>query len=148
MKKISNYLKSSNAFDDKILNLSDLIARGSCTLDEMNEAVICHVGVRAIEQQLPKEYANLLQFVKWDDHKWKEVSKQLKKDNKKFNNTHIDNLIEDIADFSVNGHSFIKFKNKPIYIDPYLSSLHVPQNKINEFDKYLYGVYKKLGITH
>jgi len=79
-----------------------------------------------------------IKFYEWNELKWKKIGDKLKQDSKKFSNKHIDNLIEDIADGSVNGHSFISFQG--YFIDPYLKSLKVNENEIQKFDKYFSGV--------
>ena len=66
--------------------------------------------------------------------KWKEISAIILKNKKRFNNKHINNLLEDISDFSVNGHSLLRYKN--YYIDPYLKSLKVNEKSIQEFGNY------------
>ena len=51
-------------------------------------------------------------------------------------------MTEDISDGSMNGHSFIKYKEH--YIDPYLWSMGVNQQNIDEVDSYLENIYKKV----
>ncbi len=125
------------------LNESNKIVNNIYSLVDINDFPNqCHYMVNEIKDILGN--VSGIEYVFWDEGKWGEVADRLKENNKKFNVREIDNLIEDISDFSVNGHSFIKVNNG--FADPYLYNLGVKQSKIEEFDKYLYGIYKKVGV--
>jgi len=79
-----------------------------------------------------------IKFHEWNELKWKKVGDKLKKDNKKFASKHINNLIEDIGDGTVNGHSFMSFQG--YYVDPYLKSFKVNEKEIQKFDAYFKGI--------
>ena len=95
----------------------------------------CHCSVKWIETELKDGwYYKFLKFIHWDELKWKEVAETILENPKRFRNKHINNLLEDISDLTVNGHSLLKYKN--YYIDPYLKSLKVNEKDIQEFGNY------------
>lgn len=85
-----------------------------------------------------------LEYVKWDETKWKKVGEALAKNRKKFRSKVINDLVVGIIDGSVNGHSFIKFEG--VYIDPYLHSLRVKNDEIDDFCLYMEKIYNSVGI--
>ena len=101
----------------------------------------CHTTVNFIKnnKDLKKNwwYKDIKYHI-WNESHWNKVGSKLKKDNKNFSNKHINNLIEDISDGSVNGHSFMSFQG--YFIDPYLKYLNVRDNDIQKFDKYFLSV--------
>lgn len=117
-------------------------------IDNHNPPNQCHYMVQLVEEEIEKYDDNNLKekikYIYWDETKWQEVAEILKNDDKKFGIQNIDFLIEDISDFSVNGHSFIKVGDE--FVDPYLYNLGTSQKDINLFGEYLYAIYKKVGI--
>jgi hypothetical protein len=79
-----------------------------------------------------------MKFHEWNETKWEKVATKLRKDNKKFSSKHINNLIEDVGDGTMNGHSFMSFQG--YFIDPYLKSFNVNETEIQKFDKYFLGI--------
>lgn len=101
----------------------------------------CHPSVEFVKTDKELKsfwWHKYIKYHEWDEYKWKKVSLKLKKDNKKFSDKNINNLIEDIIGGTVNGHSFLSFEG--YFIDPYLKSLKVKENEIQKFDKYFLGV--------
>jgi hypothetical protein len=98
----------------------------------------CHMSVRWAKQNLTGElwWHKDLVFIEWDERKWKKISEKLIAAGaiKNFSQKPIKNLIEDISDMSVNGHSLLKFQG--YYIDPYLKSLRVSESAIQKFGKF------------
>ncbi len=112
-------------------------------LNDPDGSFQCHQSCEWIKTNMKDQWwYKELKFLSWDENKWEKVSDRLLKDNaiKKFNQTPIKELIEDISDFSVNGHSMIKFRG--YYIDPYLKSKKVSEKAIQKFGKYWERVYK------
>lgn len=109
----------------------------SCRYNDGTNAYACHASVYFVKNSKELKqtwWYKSLKFHLWNESKWGSVSKRLIKDNKRFSNKHINNLIEDIADGTVNGHSFISFNG--YFIDPYLKSLRVPEKAIQQFCSY------------
>jgi hypothetical protein len=109
-------------------------------------AAQCHEMVSTAAESIAKDkpwWANNTEVIQWDETKWKQVAKELA-NAPKFKNKALNELVEDISDFSVNGHSFMRVKE--VYVDPYLSRMKVPLANIQEFDAYLHDVFTKTGI--
>jgi hypothetical protein len=101
----------------------------------------CHCSVEWVKENLGEFWWHKeIEYILWDERKWKEVSEKLLSDRRKFKNRRISELVEDIADFSVNGHSTMKFRG--YYVDPYLKSLKVPEKSIQQFGKYWESIVK------
>lgn len=97
----------------------------------------CHCSVNWVKNNLQDNWwYKELEFILWDENKWDKISKRLIKDNaiKKYSAKPIKELIEDISNFTVNGHSLIKFRN--YYIDLYMKSKKVPEKQIQKFGQY------------
>jgi len=146
MKSLLEIYNSLSNFDRNVITTLLNISSKYCNNDS-ELGIQCHEGIQTIKNKL-SEYGDKenwkrhLKFIEWDELKWKDIGELLLKDNKKFNNEVIDNMIEDISDGSMNGHSFIKYKN--YYIDPYLWSMGVELEEINVVDSYLESIYKKV----
>ena len=101
----------------------------------------CHPSVHFIKNDSHTKsfwWYKDIKFHLWNESRWDKVSKKLQKDNKRFSSKVINELITDIADGSVNGHSFMSFQG--YFIDPYLKSKNVRDNEIQKFDKYFLGI--------
>ena len=97
----------------------------------------CHCSVYWVKSNLKDNWwYKDLKFITWNETKWKKTADKLIKDKaiSKFTVKTIKELIIDISDLSVNGHSLIKFKD--YYIDPYLKSRKVSDKAIQAFGKY------------
>jgi hypothetical protein len=97
----------------------------------------CHQSIKWAKEKFKTDWwYKELKFIEWNESKWKEISKKLISDNaiKKFSQKPIKYLIEDISDFSVNGHSLMKLGD--IYIDPYLKTMKVSNAAIQKFGRY------------
>lgn len=101
----------------------------------------CHCSVNQAKNNLKNNwwYKDLI-FIVWNEKNWNKISDKIKNNKFKTNNKQINELLIDIADFSVNGHSIIRFKN--YYIDPYLKSLKINDKLIQEFGKYWENLIK------
>jgi hypothetical protein len=100
----------------------------------------CHCSVLWVENHLIDMWWHKdLKFITWDERRWPEIAEKLS-DPPKFRSKAINELTEDIADFSVNGHSTIKFQG--YYIDPYLKSKRVPEKEIQKFGKFWEKIIK------
>lgn len=128
--------KGKKAISDAIYNY---------ILDNMNRepdgSIQCHESVQFVKNSKAlkdKWWYDDIKFYEWNERNWKKVGRKLKKDNKKFSSKHINNLIEDISDGTVNGHSFMSFQG--YFIDPCLKSLRVSEKEIQKFDKYFSGI--------
>lgn len=101
----------------------------------------CHCSVNWAKNNLKNNwwYKDLI-FIIWNEKNWNKISDKIKNNKFKTNNKPINELLIDIADFSVNGHSIIRFKN--YYIDPYLKSLKINDKLIQEFGKYWENLIK------
>lgn len=97
----------------------------------------CHMSVQYAKGSLKDFWwYKELKFLEWNENAWKKTSERLIKDGaiKKFSPKPIKELIEDISDFTVNGHSVMKFRG--YYIDPFLKSKKVSEKMIQKFGKY------------
>ena len=79
-----------------------------------------------------------IKFHVWNESRWDAVSKKLVHDNKRFSSKHVNNMIVDIGDGTMNGHSFMSFQG--YFIDPYLKSLNVRENEIQKFGRYFLSI--------
>ena len=95
----------------------------------------CHCSVEWVKKYMRDNWwYKSLKFLIWNESNWNKISEKLINDNKKFSSNVIKDLITDISDFSVNGHSIKKFKD--YYIDPYLKSRKVSEKAIQQFGLY------------
>ncbi len=94
----------------------------------------CHMSVNWIKQNLKDNwwYKEII-FIEWNELDWKKIAKKLSKA-PKFKSKAIKELIVDISDFSINGHSLIKFRD--YYTDPFLKSKRVSEKEIQKFGRY------------
>ena len=102
-----------------------------------DDTVQCHSAVQFVKNDTKLKsfwWYKKIKFHQWNESKWKKISDVLTKDKKKFSNEHINNLIEDIADGSVNGHSFMSYNG--YFIDPHLHFLGVRHAEIQKFCSY------------
>lgn len=137
-------MKFSNFINESSEKINKSIAKG--IYDEVFTKAIecrdpdsfqCHCSVMWVKNNLKDNWwYKELEFILWDERKWDKISQRLLKDNavKKFKSKPIKELIEDISDFTVNGHSLIKFRN--YYIDPYMKSKKVSEKIIQKFGQY------------
>ncbi len=100
----------------------------------------CHQRVAELE----KIFGDMLgkqkiEYYYFDELKGDVIEKAMRASPFKTKSQVIKNLIEDMNDGTVNGHSFIRVGNKGI--DPYLRSLKVTQREIDKFDSYLAKIY-------
>jgi len=104
-------------------------------------SVQCH-GSLGLVRDLFSDYwwFKKIKFYDWNESRWKKVAQRLIDDGAvdKFSNKAVKELIEDISDMSVNGHSFMEYEGK--YVDPYLKSKGVNDSQIQKFDKYFKGI--------
>lgn len=123
------------------------IEKTGCGIGE--ESVQCHAGTSsALESLLGRPdilgAKGRTKVYEWDDSKWTAVRAELSLPEGKWHEG-IRNLIEDIKDGTVNGHSFMIVGRHAV--DPHLASLNVPKKQIDEIDRYLATIYHKVGIT-
>ena len=114
--------------------------RNYCVMDP-DGSVQCHGSLEVAKKELEDYWwFKDVKMHRWNESRWKQVAAKLIEDGaiKKFKHRAIKELIEDISDFTVNGHSFMSFKGK--YIDPYLKSKGVPDSQIQKFCKYMESV--------
>lgn len=154
----------------RILNESpkDDAARAAQVIDDFTDKVhldinnhkVCHSAVALVKSAgkdlyfllqsgVRYSFYNNLTFVEWDESKWNDAVEEILKDlsYKKIPVKAFQNLIDDIADGTCNGHSYIKFK-KSFYIDPYLSSASASFDNIQKCGKYLDKIFTKIGIKN
>jgi len=103
----------------------------------------CHSAVSDIEESVDvlPHLKSRLEFVYWPEDRWSELAKKIEPS--RFRNQIIREMLEDIVDGSVNGHSFVLDKGSGHYVDPFLHYQGVGQEDIDDVDSYLYGLYKK-----
>jgi len=131
MKLFSEYLSEAPDKISKSISkgITDFVINHQCSL---GDGVQCHQGLQDAE----REFGDMwwwkdIEFVEWKDSRWSDLSKKLQKTTFKTSNKAINELLEDIADGTTNGHSLMKYKG--YYIDPYLKSLKVSDNVIQKF---------------
>ena len=139
MKKFPQILRESGGFGKEIAkSVYDSIFSYAIGCKDPDGSFQCHMSVQWAKQNLTGEFwwHKDLEFIEWKERKWKKIAEKLitSKAIKKFSQKPIKNLIEDISDFSVNGHSLMKFQG--YYIDPYLKSLRVTESAIQKFGKF------------
>lgn len=152
-KAIKNILESLNDVRESVTGsqvrgLLYSIADKEC-MKEPDGSYQCHECTFLVLSNLKKyshagSWTKNLKYGKWDERKWKLVGELLSKNKKTFQNKHINNLITDIIDGSVNGHSFIKYGRT--FIDPYLYSLGVSDAETDKFGQYFEKIFKLAGI--
>lgn len=107
-----------------------------CAVDP-DGSVQCHMSLNVAKKELSDYWwFKQVKFHVWNEARWKKVAERLKKDDaiEKFGHRAIRELIEDISDGTVNGHSFMEFRGR--FIDPHLKSKGVPDGQIQKFAKY------------
>ena len=132
--------------------IADVIYRFTSGLVYGNDRVECHAAVNKVKnegQELQAgrfRFHGILSYVEWDESKWDDFEKFANSDKswKKINIKEFQNLVMDISDGSVNGHSFIKVFN--YYIDPYFNSCGLSFKEIQKSCKWFVKIYKKMGI--
>jgi len=109
----------------------------ACTREPDN-SIQCHQGTAELAEKFGDKG---FRPVYWPEEKWTEIAAALdpKAAAKSFAEPRIIELIEDIKDGSVNGHSFGKIGDT--YIDPYLWSVGVSNEAIQRFGAYLESLY-------
>jgi hypothetical protein len=117
---------------------------GRCT-QTVDGTVQCHSGVAEIKTALGRQPG--VTYFEFQETKWDDLAKliDLGEAKKTITNRDALNLLEDIKDFSVLGHSFIK--KGAHYIDPYLQSVGVGQAQMDALCRYLEPIYEKLKMT-
>lgn len=114
---------------------------------EPEEGYQCHECIGHAQEAADKMHIGpRVHFYKWDETKWDALGEDLKKNPMASGNRHkaISNLLTDIKDGSVNGHSFGLVGG--VGFDPHLKSQGVPDKDITDFNTELAGRYKKLGM--
>lgn len=107
-----------------------------CAIDP-DGSVQCHMSLDVARKELSDHWwFKQVKFHSWNEGRWKKVSERLERDNARsmFRHRAIRELVEDIEDGTVNGHSFMEFRGR--FIDPHLKSKGVPDGQIQKFDKY------------
>jgi hypothetical protein len=138
-------------------NIAKLIAKQidhetrnvSCSIyKECHEAVTLISRKRDISVKLSSgvdfKFYNELKFVMWRESKWDQFSKTVDNSYKRVGVKHFTELVEDIRDGTINGHSYIKWKG--YYIDPHLSSAGVSFENIQKCGRWFDSIYRKIGI--
>ena len=137
---------------DKIF-AAHLTERGMhLSIRQPDGSVQCHESIAHVLQEIPKtidssSWKARVEPHVWDETKWTAVGEELKKSPLPpalERNEHIHNLVVDIKDGSVNGHSFVMVGRHGV--DPYLDSLGVPARAIDSFDQYMKSVYTRAGV--
>ena len=150
MKSFRNFITENR---NLALQISDVIYRFTSGLLYGDDRVQCHESVNRVknegqELQVGKfRFHAILSFIEWDESKWDLFEKVVKSDTswKKINIKEFQNLVMDISDGSVNGHSFIKVFD--YYIDPYFNSAGLSFQEIQKSCKWFAKIYKKMGIV-
>ncbi len=142
LKHLINETFSVNNVENEIIDF--VLKSEDCSYGEE-----CHDSVYNIEEKFKnKPYYKDLEFIFWDEDKIDNFIDYMRKnvDIKRidFKNKIVNNLIEDMISGYVNGHSFIKYKD--YFIDPYLSFNKVPKNIIQNVDKFIYDIYRNIGM--
>lgn len=123
--------------------MKDLLAKRGADLTK-------YTGLKTeVIDKLSTQVTPILDRVKWgrwDEIQWPEVGAHLKANPLAAEklSPHVKNLMDDIRDGSVNGHSFAFVGDSAV--DPYLTSLGVPQSVINQTDRELAQVFKNRGM--
>lgn len=115
--------------------------------------IVCHLAVNMVKRNGKDlkvgrwAFYRELTFIQWNEKKWDDMSQLLEDDNswKKIKIKPFQELMEDIMDGTVNGHSFMKYKKW--YIDPFFHSAGLDFKQIQRADKWIEAAYKKIGIT-
>lgn len=137
MKTFKQIIESAAALNKSIADgvYEDVFANGM--LCDPDGSFQCHMSTAFIKSNFKNQWWHKeIKYIEWNELKWPKVAARLTKDKavKKFSSKAIKNLIIDISDFSVNGHSLMKFRG--YYIDPFLKSKKVSNGMIQKFGKY------------
>ena len=127
---------------------------GDVTCDTTDRKV-CHMAVGKIQQGghalvLGKyRFHGEMKFMMWDESKWSKLGEYIRNDktSKRIKIRVFQELIEDIADGTVNGHSFIIYRKK-FFIDPHFSSAGVSFNDIQKIGRWFEKAFQNIGIRH
>ena len=117
-----------------------------------SDRVQCHQAVEKVKTEGKElqvgqyRFWKELEFIEWDETKWGDFSKHSESDTtwKRIKNDEFQDLVRDISDGSVNGHSYIKLWN--YYIDPYFNSCGLSFKEIQKCCKWFTKTYKEMGI--
>jgi len=157
--RLLNYLNESAEGDNAkaIADIIDDFTEG--TGCDINNYKVCHAAVYKVKQQGKDlqlgrfSFYSMLTFYIWDESKWSKMMDYIKTDKswQKIKVRPFIELVEDIGDGTVNGHSFIAYGKKPFtkkqwYIDPYLSSAGVVFKDIQKTGKWFDKAFKSVGI--
>ena len=116
-----------------------------------SDRVQCHQAVEKVKSEGKElqmgqyRFWKELEFIEWDETKWDDFSKYSESDTtwKRIKNDEFRDLVRDISDGSVNGHSYIKLWN--YYIDPYFNSCGLSFGEIQRSCKWLLKLIGKWG---
>jgi len=117
--------------------------------DVPGQPIECHIATHLAASYLTASgdpAKSVTKVYNWDESKGKELSEKISLPDIKGVEWHagIRNLVEDLRDESVNGHSFMVIGNS--IVDPHLADQGVPSSQINAFGKHLAEIYKGIGI--
>ena len=134
--RYSKYLNESNVIKKSISSaVYSAIFQNAKSCKDQDGSFQCHCSVEWVKANMKDNWwYKDLTFIIWKEQHWKKISERLIKDNPKFSPKPIKELIEDISDFTTNGHSILRFQD--YYIDPFLRSKNVSEKMIQSFDKY------------
>ena len=139
--KLKDYLTESDK--EMAIDVSNIIDDFTDNIGrDVSNYKICHDSVNKVKLKGKDlmmgrfKFYSFFKFFEWNELKWDDFIAYIKKDktHKKIKIRQFQELVEDIGDGSVNGHSFMKWKK--YYIDPYFFSAGISFNDIQKIGKW------------